>query len=151
MEGSRYEHRLRIRREVHGDDVVDAILASTDSFSQPMQDLLNEYCWGTVWSRDGLDRRSRSILNIGILAALNRPEAFAGHLRSALRNGVSLDRDSRVPSSGCGICRHAGGTHGVRGGAEASSRGRCAGLIRVRRRTVVTRASAVGSKHLSLD
>ncbi|RNM12250.1 4-carboxymuconolactone decarboxylase [Nocardioides pocheonensis] len=89
MDVDRYEQGVRIRREVHGDEVVDAIHDATDAFSQPMQDLLNEYCWGTVWSRTGLDRRSRSILNIGMLAALNQPDALAGHMRSALNNGVS--------------------------------------------------------------
>lgn len=89
MHRDRYEQGLRVRREVHGDEVVDAILAATDSFSQPMQELVTEYGWGTVWSRSGLDRRSRSLLNIGMLAAMNRPEALAGHLRSALNNGVS--------------------------------------------------------------
>lgn len=81
----------KIRREVNGDDVVDRIIENTDDFSRPMQELLTEYCWGAIWGRPGLDRRSRSILNIGILSALNRPDALAGHLRSGLVNGLSKE------------------------------------------------------------
>ncbi|MGW4335791.1 carboxymuconolactone decarboxylase family protein [Rhodococcus koreensis] len=87
--GERYEIGMKVRREVNGDDVIDRIEANTDDFSRPMQDLVTEYCWGEVWSRPDLDRRSRSILNIGMLAALNRPEALAGHIRGGISNGLS--------------------------------------------------------------
>lgn len=86
---NRYEEGLRIRREVNGDDVVDRILKETDDFSQPIQDMVTEYCWGEIWGRPGLDRRSRSILNIGMLAVMNRPEALAGHIRSGLAIGLT--------------------------------------------------------------
>lgn len=89
MKGDRYVAGDRVRREVNGDAVVDRILANADDFSMPIQDLVTEYCWGAVWARPDLDRRSRSILNIGMLAALNRPDELAGHLRGALNNGVS--------------------------------------------------------------
>jgi 4-carboxymuconolactone decarboxylase len=72
---------LAVRREVVGHAAVDALIAGAGEFSKPMQDLVTEFCWGAVWARSGLDRRSRSILNIGMLAALNRPEALAGHMR----------------------------------------------------------------------
>ncbi|MBM7365416.1 carboxymuconolactone decarboxylase family protein [Gordonia hydrophobica] len=91
MSESRYEEGLKVRREVNGDEVVDRILASTDEFSRPIQDLVTEYCWGEVWGRPGLDRRSRSILNIGMLAALNRPDALAGHIRGGINNGLTKD------------------------------------------------------------
>jgi 4-carboxymuconolactone decarboxylase len=87
--GERYEIGMKVRREVNGDDVIDRIEANTDDFSRPMQDLVTEYCWGEIWSRPDLDRRSRSILNIGMLAALNRPEALAGHIRGGINNGLS--------------------------------------------------------------
>lgn len=87
--GERYEIGMKVRREVNGDDVIDRIEANTDDFSRPMQDLVTEYCWGEIWSRPDLDRRSRSILNIGMLAALNRPEALAGHIRGGISNGLS--------------------------------------------------------------
>ena len=89
MAETRYELGMKIRREVNGDDTVDRILSRTDSFSKPIQDLVTEYCWGEIWGRPDLDRRSRSILNIGILAALNRPDALAGHVRSGLVNGLT--------------------------------------------------------------
>jgi 4-carboxymuconolactone decarboxylase len=85
----RADKGLKIRRSVVGDAIVDAALASADEFSMPMQDLLNEYCWGAVWGRDDLDRRSRSILNLGMLAALNRPDELAGHIRVGLNNGLT--------------------------------------------------------------
>jgi 4-carboxymuconolactone decarboxylase len=85
----RYALGDTVRREVNGDEVVDRILADADDFTMPIQDLVTEYCWGAVWARPDLDRCSRSILNIGILTALNRPDELAGHLRAALINGVT--------------------------------------------------------------
>ena len=82
---------LAIRREVVGDKAVEASLQNADDFSMPMQELVTEFCWGEIWSRPGLDRRSRSILNLGMLAALNRPEELAGHIRGALTNGVTKE------------------------------------------------------------
>lgn len=84
-----YDKGLAVRREVVGERAVEKILASADEFSTPMQELLTEFCWGSVWTRPDLDRRSRSILNLGMLAAANRPEELAGHIRGALRNGVT--------------------------------------------------------------
>lgn len=86
-----YEKGLKIRREVVGDAYVDASLKSADDFSMPMQELVTQYCWGDVWSRPGLDRRSRSLLNLGMIAALNRPEELATHVRGAIRNGLTKD------------------------------------------------------------
>ena len=86
-----FDKGLRTRREVVGDKYVDASLKAADEFSMPMQELVTQFCWGEVWSRPGLDRKSRSILNLGMIAALNRPEAFALHVRGALRNGVTKD------------------------------------------------------------
>ncbi|WP_311215009.1 MULTISPECIES: carboxymuconolactone decarboxylase family protein [unclassified Arthrobacter] len=89
MSGDRYEEGLRIRREINGDDVIDKILAEADEFSGPMQDLVTEYCWGEIWARPELDRRSRSILNIGMLAVMSRPDALAGHIRAGIANGLT--------------------------------------------------------------
>lgn len=89
MSQERFAVGDKVRREVNGDEVVDKILAAADDFSMPIQELVTEYCWGTVWARPDLDRRSRSILNIGMLAALNRPDELAGHIRAALVNGVT--------------------------------------------------------------
>jgi 4-carboxymuconolactone decarboxylase len=84
-----YERGLAVRREVVGAELVDQALRSADEFSRPMQELVTEFCWGAVWTRQDLDRRSRSILNLGMLAALNRPDELAGHIRGAINNGLT--------------------------------------------------------------
>ncbi|MBS1885868.1 MAG: carboxymuconolactone decarboxylase family protein [Actinobacteria bacterium] len=86
-----YEAGLAIRREVVGAEYVDAALANADDFSRDFQHLVTEYCWGAGWSRDGLSRRDRSLLNLAMLGALNRPAEFKLHLRGALRNGCTKD------------------------------------------------------------
>ncbi|MCH8951008.1 MAG: 4-carboxymuconolactone decarboxylase [Proteobacteria bacterium] len=82
---------LEIRREVVGADHVERSLAASDDFNMPLQEYITKYAWGDIWRRPGLDRRSRSILNIGMLTALNRPAELKLHLRGALRNGVSRE------------------------------------------------------------
>jgi 4-carboxymuconolactone decarboxylase len=84
-----YQKGLALRREINGAERIDQILADADDFSRPMQEMVTEHAWGAVWSRPDLDRRSRSILNLGMLAALNRQEELAGHIRVALTNGVT--------------------------------------------------------------
>lgn len=84
-----YDEGLKVRCEVVGKAYVERSLASASSFSQPMQDLVTEACWGSVWSRPGLDRKQRSLVNIGMLCALNRGAELAVHLRGAINNGVS--------------------------------------------------------------
>ncbi|WP_175817242.1 carboxymuconolactone decarboxylase family protein [Burkholderia diffusa] len=84
-----FEKGLATRRAVVGDQFVDAAFKNADEFSMPMQELVTEFCWGEIWSRPDLDRRSRSILNLGMIAALNRPEELAGHIRGAITNGVT--------------------------------------------------------------
>lgn len=89
MDRSAYEKGLEIRRAVLGSEYVDRSLASADEFTRPLQELITQYCWGEVWSRPELDRRTRSILNLGMIAALNRPHELKLHVRGALRNGVT--------------------------------------------------------------
>ena len=78
-----------IRAEVMGQRFVDDAFANADEFSLPMQEWVTEYCWGGIWGRPDLDRRSRSILNVGMLAALNRPDELAAHIRGAIANGLT--------------------------------------------------------------
>ena len=85
----RYEEGLAIRREVLGNEYVDAALESADELGRPLQELVTEYCWGALWARPGLPRKTRSLLNIGMLAALNRPHELQLHTRGALRNGCT--------------------------------------------------------------
>ena len=86
-----WEKGLEIRREVVGDDYVERSLAAMDDFNQPLQEYITRYAWGDIWRRPGLDRRARSILNIGMLTALNRPHELKLPLRGAIRNGVTRD------------------------------------------------------------
>jgi 4-carboxymuconolactone decarboxylase len=86
-----FEKGLAVRKAVVGESYVEASLKGADEFSMPMQELVTEFCWGSVWTRPGLDRRSRSILNLGMIAALNKPEELAIHVRGAINNGVTKD------------------------------------------------------------
>jgi 4-carboxymuconolactone decarboxylase len=88
-ENELYETGLKNRREVLGAEYVNKAIAEADEFSQPMQKLVTEYCWGEIWGRPGLDRRTRSIINLALLTALNRPHELKLHLRGALNNGLS--------------------------------------------------------------
>jgi 4-carboxymuconolactone decarboxylase len=87
MEG-RYDEGLRMRRQVLGDAYVQRSLDNATEFTQPMQELVTEYCWGAVWARPGLVPRDRSLVNLGMLVALNRPDELKVHIRGALNNGV---------------------------------------------------------------
>ena len=78
-----------VRRTVLGDAYVDRALENADDFSRPFQDVLNEYCWGQCWTNDDLDLRQRSLLNLGMLAAMGRMHEFQVHFRGAIRNGLS--------------------------------------------------------------
>jgi 4-carboxymuconolactone decarboxylase len=84
-----------VRRKVLGDSYVDRALEKADDFSRPFQDILNEYCWGMAWTDDALDLKQRSLLNLGMLAALGRMHEFRIHFRGALRNGLTEAELSR--------------------------------------------------------
>ncbi|MEJ8572369.1 carboxymuconolactone decarboxylase family protein [Microbaculum marinum] len=86
----------RMRREVLGDAHVDASLNRADDFTADMQKLVTEWAWAGVWTRPGLDRKSRSIATLAMLTALNRPHELKAHVRGALRNGVSVDEVKEV-------------------------------------------------------
>ena len=96
MSESKYDRGLEIRRAVVGEDYVNQALANADEFSKPLQDLVTAYCWCSVWAREGLSRKTRSLLNIGMIAALNRPHELRLHLRGALTNGCSPDEIREV-------------------------------------------------------
>jgi len=80
---------MRVRREVLGDEHVDRVIAGTNEFTAPFQDLLTRYAWGEVWSRPGLSRAERSIITLTALASLRQEEELAAHLRAAVRNGLT--------------------------------------------------------------
>ena len=91
MPSEQFERGIEIRKEVLGEEYVDRAMANVDDFNRDFQALLNEYCWGGVWAREGLSRKQRSLNNLCMLAALGRSEEFALHFRGALRNGCTLE------------------------------------------------------------
>jgi 3-oxoadipate enol-lactonase/4-carboxymuconolactone decarboxylase len=90
-ERERFEAGTRVRREVLGDAHVDRSLARLDAFNQEFQDLLARYAWGEIWTRPGLDRRTRSLITLAMLVALNRSEEFRLHVRAAFNNGLGRE------------------------------------------------------------
>jgi 4-carboxymuconolactone decarboxylase len=96
MTSQRFERGMKVRRAVLGDAYVEKALAGADAFNAPMQDLVTEYCWGEIWNRPGLDRKTRSIINLAMLTALNRPHEIKAHLRGALNNGLSKEEIAEV-------------------------------------------------------
>jgi 4-carboxymuconolactone decarboxylase len=104
MDKDRFERGLATRRAVLGREYVDAAIASADEFNRPMQELVTEYCWDEIWNRPGLDRRTRSLLNLAMLTALNRPHELKLHVRGALNNGVTKDEIREVFLQGAIYC-----------------------------------------------
>jgi 4-carboxymuconolactone decarboxylase len=96
MDKAMYEKGLGVRRAVLGEEYVNTNMKNVDDFNQPLQDLLNEFCWGSVWGREGLPRKTRSMLNLAMISILNRPHELRAHLRGALRNGVSKAEISEI-------------------------------------------------------
>ena len=109
MDKAIYDKGLAIRRAVLGDAYVDAALKNVDDFNRPLQDMLNEYCWGAVWGREGLPRKTRSMLNLAMISVLNRPHELRAHIRGALTNGVTKAEITEVFLQVGDLCRRAGG------------------------------------------
>lgn len=91
-----YEEGLATRKEVLGASHVERSLGQVSEFSRPIQELVTEYCWGAVWTREGLDRRSRSLINLAMLTALNRSHELGVHVRGAINNGVTEEEIQEV-------------------------------------------------------
>ena len=96
MDKEMYEKGLKIRREVLGAEFVDNAIASADDFNRPLQEIVTQYCWGEVWGRPGLDRRTRSIINLAMLSALNRSHEVKMHVKGALNNGLTKEEIREV-------------------------------------------------------
>lgn len=84
-----FDQGMEARKQVLGDRHVERSMSRVSEFSEPVQRLVTEHCWGDIWTRDGLDRRTRSLLNLGMLTAMNRMHEFAVHVRGAVRNGCT--------------------------------------------------------------
>lgn len=96
MDKELYEKGLKVRREVLGSEYVDKSIAAATPFNRPFQELVTEYCWGAIWNRPGLTRRERSMLNLAMLTALNRPHEVKLHVAGALTNGLTPAEISEI-------------------------------------------------------
>ena len=100
MASELFEKGLKNRKEVLGAAHVERSLAGADDFTRPYQELVTEYCWGAVWGRPGLPRKTRSLLNLAMLTALNREEEFKLHVRAAFHNGVTKEEKADIMGEG---------------------------------------------------
>ncbi len=96
MDPKTYQRGLETRSAVLGEAYVNKALAEADDFTKPLQDLVTEYCWGAVWGREGLNFRTRSLLNLAMISVLNRPNELRTHIKAALTNGVTRDEIREV-------------------------------------------------------
>ena len=91
MNRDAFEKGLKTRREVLGAEYVDQSIQNADEFNRPLQELVTEYCWNEIWNRPGLDRKTRSIVNLAMITALNRPHELKLHIKVAINNGLTKD------------------------------------------------------------
>lgn len=96
MSDEQHERGMRVRREVLGDEHVERAIERTTPLTEAFQEFITEYAWGGVWSRPGLDRRTRSAITLALLTALGREEELALHVRAALRNGLTEEEIAEV-------------------------------------------------------
>lgn len=96
MSKEMHDKGLAVRKEVLGAEYVEKSMRTADDFNRPFQELVTEYCWGAVWTREGLSRQSRSILNLGMLSALGRSHELKLHIKGALTNGVTREEMREV-------------------------------------------------------
>ncbi len=91
MNKDKYDKGLKVRVEVVGEEYVKSAIKNATDFNRPMQELITEYCWGEVWARPELPRKTRSMINLAMLTALNRPNELKLHIEGSLRNGVTQE------------------------------------------------------------
>ncbi|MFP8780868.1 4-carboxymuconolactone decarboxylase [Hydrogenophaga sp. RWCD_12] len=96
MQDEQYHRGLKTRRDVMGDEFVDRALAGTTPFTQPIQDHISRAAWGDVWQREGLDRKTRSLITVAMLTALGKQHELKGHVRGALNNGATVEEIQEV-------------------------------------------------------
>jgi len=89
MDQKTFERGREIRSSVLGKEYVDHAFKTADDFNRPLQELVTEYCWGAIWGREELPRKTRSMLNLAMISALNRPHELKAHIKGALANGVT--------------------------------------------------------------
>ena len=118
MDKNTYEEGLAVRKAVLGDDYVEKSLAAANDFNRPLQELVTEACWGTIWTRPGLPRKIRSLINIAMITALNRPHELKIHVRGALNNGCTKEEIQEVLLQATIYCGMPAGVDGFRIAAE---------------------------------
>ena len=96
MSNELFDRGLEIRKSVLGAEFVDKAIAAADDFTRPLQELVTEYCWGAVWGREGLSKKTRSLLNIAMLSSLARNHELKVHVKGAIRNGASKEEIREV-------------------------------------------------------
>jgi 4-carboxymuconolactone decarboxylase len=119
MGEDRFDAGLQLRKQVLGADYVERSMAGADEFSRPMQELSTEYCWGYVWTRPGLALRDRSLINLAMISALNRPHELKLHVKAALNNGVTREEIREVLLQVAVYCGVPAGIDSVRLAREA--------------------------------
>jgi len=112
MSSEKYDRGMKVRREVLGDAYVDRALSTASAFSEPLQKLVTENCWGEIWTREVLPRKTRSLVTLAMLAALKAPTELKAHVRGALRNGCTVEEIREVLLQSAVYC-------GVPAGIEA--------------------------------
>jgi 4-carboxymuconolactone decarboxylase len=119
MNDELFQRGLEIRKSVLGKEFVEKSIAAADDFNMPMQRLTTEYCWGALWGRETLPKKTRSMLNLALLSALNRPHEFKLHVGGALRNGVTKDEIREVLLQVAIYCGIPAGVDAFRNAKEA--------------------------------
>ena len=114
----KFDKGLAIRREVMGDEFVDRAFANATEFTEDLQQYITEVCWGGIWGRQGLAKRDRSLINLAMLTALNRPQELRGHVRGAINNGVTVEEIKEVMLQTAVYCGAPAAQEGFRIAAE---------------------------------
>jgi 4-carboxymuconolactone decarboxylase len=114
-----FEKGLKVRKEVLGEDYVNKSIAGADEFTRTMAEWSTEFCWGALWTRPGMDRRTRSIVNLAMLGALNRPHELKLHVKGALKNGLTKDEIKEILLQVAVYCGVPAGIDAFRNAREA--------------------------------
>lgn len=118
MSSEQFDKGLKIRKEVMGDDYVERALNSATDFTMPLQEFVTENGWCDLWGREGLPKKTRSLITIATLAALKAPQELKGHVRGALRNGCSVEEIQEVLMHSTGYCGFPAGIEAFRAAKE---------------------------------
>ena len=114
-----FEKGLKVRKEVLGEDYVNKSIAGADEFTRTMAEWSTEFCWGAIWSRPGLDKKTRSMLNLAMLSALGKTHELKLHVRGALKNGVTVEEIKEILLQVAVYCGVPAGMDSFRNAREA--------------------------------